>query len=411
MASSDIARGIAKQVRYKKEVTLNTLPGATGANLLRRVTSSLDLQKDTYQSQEIRSDQQIADFRHGINRVAGDINGELSLGGYNDFWAAILRKAWTNSVTTGSQTTIAASAGTSKFTWTAGTFMTNGFKIGMTVRVSGAGAGANANKNFLITAITETDITVSPAPATVASGTATTIASVGKHLWVPTSGQTDDSFAIEHYFPGTNAGAGTCEVFGGCKVNSAQIQLPPTGMATVGWNIMGLSMTNDPNGNGTAPYFTSPSPAPTGGVLAAVNGSIRVAGTQVATVTGLQFNIAASHSGDPVVGSNGLPDLFQGRVNVTGQLTAYYRDGSLVDAFRNETEISLIHSIEYPVSGGPNQIFNIILPRIKLGGATKDDGEKGLIQTVPFQALLNTAGSATGASHQTTIMIQDELGA
>ena len=73
-----IASGVAKSVRYKVEATYGTAPGASGGQLLRRVTSDLGLTKETYQSNEIRADYQVADFRHGIRRVGGTLKGELS---------------------------------------------------------------------------------------------------------------------------------------------------------------------------------------------------------------------------------------------------------------------------------------------------------------------------------------------
>ena len=61
-----LAEGVSARVSRKyyasaaitpgSEPTLSSDPGATGAQILRRVSSSLTLTKDTYQSNEIRSD-------------------------------------------------------------------------------------------------------------------------------------------------------------------------------------------------------------------------------------------------------------------------------------------------------------------------------------------------------------------
>jgi hypothetical protein len=48
-----------------------------------------------------------------------------------------------------------------------------------------------------------------------------------------------------------------------------------------------------------------------------------------------------------------------------------------------------------------------MLPNVKLGGATKSDGEQGLILTCPFTALYNSAGGTGIATEATTIAIQD----
>lgn len=61
-----------------------------------RITgTTLGLAKDSLQSEEIRSDRQIADFRLGNNQVGGDINFELSYGSFDKFLqAALMALAW-----------------------------------------------------------------------------------------------------------------------------------------------------------------------------------------------------------------------------------------------------------------------------------------------------------------------------
>jgi hypothetical protein len=83
-----ISEGVQSRIVYKAyssgSITANsepdtaTDPGTSGGQVLRRVSSSLNLVKDSYQSEEIRTDRQITDFRHGLRRVEGSISGELS---------------------------------------------------------------------------------------------------------------------------------------------------------------------------------------------------------------------------------------------------------------------------------------------------------------------------------------------
>ena len=132
-----IATGPFKKLVVKKQTALGTKASAGSAQQLRRVTSTLDLNKDTYQSEEIRPSMQRADFRHGIRSVAGAINGELSCGTYQGFMESVLRAAASAQITTGAQTNITAavvSGATGTFTRAAGSFITDGFKVGMVVR-------------------------------------------------------------------------------------------------------------------------------------------------------------------------------------------------------------------------------------------------------------------------------------
>ena len=137
-----IATGIQKKLTYKKEVTFGTVPAATGpfGQALRRVTSSLDATKATFKSNEIRPDFQVADFRHGSRSVAGTITGELSVGTHADFLATAMRQAWQATINTGVQITIAAASTTGAsgtYTRSAGSFLTDGFKLGDVVRATG----------------------------------------------------------------------------------------------------------------------------------------------------------------------------------------------------------------------------------------------------------------------------------
>lgn len=398
-----LAAGLFKQVAYKAETTYGTVPAAANAQALRRVQSTLDLAKDTYQSNEIRADYQIQDFRHGVRRVRGKIGGELSAGTYRDFFAAALKRDFVAvTAATGASLTIAGTGPTYTVTRAAGSYLTDGFKVGMGVRLSaGALNAANLNKNLLIVALTATVATVMPmnAAALVAEGpiTGCTVTAVGKVTYIPQTGHTDRSFSMEHWY----VDLGQSEVFSGCKIDQLQLALPATGLATIDLNVLGQGVTT-----AAAQYFTAPTAPTTTSALAAVNGLLRVGGQSVAIVTSLSLNINPGFSGDPVVGSTVVPNLFPGTVSVSGQLSAYFDTPTLRDVFFNETEIDLIAAFTADNTAAADFI-SLHLPRIKLGGAAKSDGQGGIVQTLPFQALLNVAGGTGTATEKTTLQIQD----
>jgi hypothetical protein len=403
--SATIASGVAKQLRYKKESTLNTAPGATGAQLLRRQTSEFSLVKQTYQSAEIRPDYQISDFRHGGRSVSGQLNGELSCLSYADFIAAALRAPFATAATTGALTNVTAAASGPHFTRATGSFLTDGFKVGDVVRWSGwaTTGAANNGRNFRITALTATQMTVldlNTATATVAAKTAgdsVTCVVAGKKCQVPLTGHTNDSFYFEEWHPDVNQS----ERFGGCRVGQLEIGFPASGMATIGAQFTGIDMST-----GTSAYFTAPSAATVTGVLAAVNGKLRVGGTDIATVTQLAVTINSNLSTAQVVGSNISPDVFVGSAVVNGTFSAYFQDGVLRDNFVNEDEISLFSYLTADNSNG-SPFMGIYMPRIKIGQAQKADGQQGIVRSFNFQALLPTSGGAGTAVDQSTIVVQD----
>lgn len=398
-----IASGIAKQVRYKAESAYNTAPGASGAQSLRRVESSINVEKDTYASAELRTDYQISDFRHGTRRTAGSIKGELSPLTYADFMAAALRKDFVAGVSAASLSLTIAGAGPYTVTRATGSWLTDGFKAGDVVRITAGSVNAsNLNKNLYVVSLTATVLTVvvPNASAMVAEGpiASCTCSVTGKKTYTPTTGHTDKSFAIEHWF----SDIAQSELYLGCKASALDIQLPPTGLATIGVDVMGSgSVTTN-----TSAYYTSPTAPTTTGIAAAVNGLLYIGATAVATCTGLSLRVDGGYSGDPVVGSNFMPGIFPGRVNVTGQFTAYFENATFRDAFLNETELALSALLTSDNAAAANFLaFN--LPRIKLGSASRSDGEKGLILTANFQALYNGSGGTGISSEATTLSVQD----
>ena len=394
------ASGINKVVSYKKETSFGTLPSpTTGGQTLRRVSSTFNLTKETYQSEEIRTDYQLVDFRHGVRAVEGSISGELSAGTYADFLASALARNWTAATPSAlGSTTIASVGGTYTITRTTGSWLTDTVRVGNVIRLTGF-ATANNNVNLLVIALTATVATVVAlnnvklTPETVASGG--TYKVQGKTTYAPTTGHTDDSYTFEEWY----ADIGQSEVTVGNKVNTVGIALPATGLTTVDLSFMGQDLAK----RGTSQFFTSPTAQNSNGIFAAVNGALIVNGAPVALVTGANFNINRNMTSEAVVGSNIKPEIYEGRIIVDGDFTTLYQDGTFAGYFDNETEISLV--VALTANSLPNSEFmSFTIPRLKLSTDTKDDGEKGIVSSNSFQAL---KGNGANGFEATTLMIQD----
>lgn len=407
-----IAAGLFKQLAYKVETTFGVAPGQSGGQLLRRVQSTIDLTKEAYAANEKRTDFQIADYRHGVRRVAGQIQGELSPKTYSDLFGVLLKRDFAAvSAITGLSVTIAGTGPTYTVTRGAGDFLTGGLKVGDVVRLSGAGLdAANSAKNLMVT-----DLTATVATVIVLNGSSLTaegpissvsVTVVGKKTFIPTTGHTDKSIAFEHWY----SDIVQSELFLGNKIATASLSLPPTGLATVSFNVQGQDLADTAAKRGNvaenAQYLTNPTPITSTGALAAVNGVLRVGGSIIATVTGLTVEINANYTGDPVVGSNTVPQMFPGKIMVSGQFTCYFNGVTLRDAFVDEAEIDLI-GVFTSDNSAASDFVSCVIPRIKLGSANKDDGDGGLVQTFSFQALLNTAGGTGVKTERTTFAMQD----
>lgn len=395
-----IGTGVGKQVRYKAESAWGTAPGATGAQLLRRVTSVPNLKKATYESQEIASHLQRQDFRHGVRSVELAYQGELSAGTYKDFLAAAVRRAFAAvSAITGASITVAGSGPTYTITRGAGSWLTDGIKVGQVGRLTaGTFNAANLNKNLLVLSLTATVLTVMPlnGVALVAEGpiASATWTPTGKVTYVPTTGHTDGSFAFEDW----HADLSLSELYLGCKLNELSVTIPASGNATLGMQFMGKDLTTA----GSA-YFTTPTAETTTGILVAASGLLIAQGGQVTNVTAMNLSVKGNMTAESVLGSNVYPDIAEGRILVDGQLTVLFESATMRDYFLNETEVSLVVAVA--ASGAAAADFiTLTCPRVKFGGADKDDGDKSITRTMPFTALYNSAGQST---EQTTLQVQD----
>ena len=400
-----IAQGVKKVVSYKKQTGLGVPASGGSGQELRRVTSTINLTKDTYQSNEIRSDQQIADFRHGSKQVTGTLSAELSAGTYKDFLQSVLRKDFVAiSSLTAAAVTIVASTGV--ITFQTGNPLTGGIKIGNVVRITvGSVAALNLNKNLLVTGVTATTLTVKTLNGSALADNATsvtgvTIAIPGKYTYVPETAQTQDYYTVEHWF----SDVAQSEVYSDIVQTNAQVKIPANGMATIDFPLVGLNVST-----GTSQVLTSPTAITTGGVTAGVNGLLLVAGTPVAIVTSIDFDVNGNVAvADAVVGSLTRPDVFQGTVGATGTFSAYFTDATFRDYFINETEVSIVVALTTDSTATADFVV-FTMSRVKVGGADVTDGASGLTRTFPFTALKNTSGGAALANLATTIMVQDSL--
>jgi hypothetical protein len=411
-----LAEGTAARIAYKfytdpaitpgVEPASATDPGASGAQVLRRVSSGLTLSKDTFQSNEIRSDRQIGDYRHGTKRVQGPIDGELSPLTYADWFEAALRGTWAAAIADDETTftSVAADNATSKFTLGGGNPVTEGWRVGMILQFTGLSEAANNAKNFVIISFggsNNREVTVYPAPTDMTADTEFDVTTVGQSVSVPSSSHVSRKVAVEIY----NEDVDIARLFTENRVSGFNVQLPATGMSTVTFNVMGRNM--EIYEDSAAPFFTTPTAETSTGILAAVNGLLRVSGSVVAVVTAANIQLDLSASADPVVGSDLVPEIFLGRANVTGQLTAFFDTPDLIEDFINETEIELLIYLT-TTNDAASPAMTFYLPRIKLGGADlQTQGEGGQSITLPFQALRSMTTPATAGVADTTIQIVD----
>lgn len=399
------AKGVSKQIAYKKETTFGVLNGPTGGKLLRRTSADFTSTRESYESAEIRTDRQVADFRLGTRSTDGSLAGELSPNSYTDFIQAILARDFTAGGTAASiSVTIALSGGFNTLTRATGSWVTDLFKVGEVVRMTGAGLNAaNSGNNLLVVAVTALVLTVRVLSATplVAEGPIATVAvaSVGKETYVPLTGHTDASFSIEEFY----ADIAQSEVHSGVKIGTWGVTVPASGLVTTDFTMMGKGLAT----KGTSQYFTTPTALSTTGVVAAVNGAVIVNGLATgACVTSFDISTDRGMEASQCIGSDSAEEIFSGTIRVTGNVSLYWEDGYVRDLFENETDTSLVLAL---ATGSEKTagVMTFVLPKVTFSSFAKADGELGIVASAAFTAVLNDV--TTAGLQGTTLQVVDTL--
>lgn len=386
-----IAGDLFQSVVFKKQSALKTKADASGAQVLRRVSSDLNLGRTLFESNEINPSQQLRDARLGVKAVAGTIEGELSPGTFQEPVASVLRGAFAISATSTTDVDVAVTGTTSTITLTSSAlseFITDGLRVGNIVRITGLANTGNNDNNIVIKSLTELVLVgvFLNGTLTVAesSGSVFVITEVGKSVTTPTSSHLRDYYTIEHVYSDVIQS----EQFVDSVFTGLTFGVTPDGMATISLPVMALDLDTS-----TSAYFTNPTDATTSGITAGPNGLVFINGVAQAAVTGVSdITVDGQYVPQDVIGTTIGPDIMPGVLKVTGTLTALFQDATERDLFLGETEVSVL--LVMPVDDTDTSDFvAITIPRIKFSDAAKSVSNNALLQTMPFQALENTSTS------------------
>lgn len=298
-----MADGSGHNLSIVEEVTRGTTPATPVFDRIRHTGTTLALSKNTVQSEEIRSDRQIADFRHGAYQVGGDISIEFSYGSFDDILEAVFCGTWV---------------------------------------VDTPGVGTDQLK----------------------------------------VGTTRRYFTIERNFTDIQTADKPFHRFTGCEFSSMSLQINADAMVTGSFTVVGANMSTDTAIVTGATYGAATTTSP----LDSFTGTLNENSTPIAVITEIQLNLENSLDPRYVVGSKQsiLPSI--GRSNVSGQITAFFEDSTLLDKFINETE----SDIDFTLPDGAGNEYKFIIPRVKYNGGQPDvSGEGPVTLTMPFQALLD----------------------
>lgn len=406
--SGSFPRGVAKQVIIGQEATFGTIAGTGTGKQLRRVNAPLMLNKDAVASQEILPSMQLRSARHNVRRGVVPLQGELSPGAYPDIFAGMLRRPWAAGASTGAQVNITAVAGTpGTFTRAAGSFITDGFKVGDIVRSTGwtTTGAANNNRNYrLIAPLTATVMTVAgigdEVVAAKTAGDSVTFAVVGKKTFTPVTSQTFASYTLEQLYP--DGGSIISERFTGTRWQSVRMGVGAGGLVQLDAQGVAQQVAYS-----NAAYFISPTAPGALNTLTGVSGIVRLNGADVALVTNLSLQIQCPVDANPVVGSQIVPEIFQGAISVSGAVSLLLKDRTYIDLFDSEAECDMSFLLETDSTLNADFI-SVVMNRIKFMSNQRSDSDRSIVQSMNFTALEHVTGAGTGTAFEaTTITVQD----
>jgi hypothetical protein len=401
------ARGVSKTVA----IALETTPGVqatTTAQLLRRVTSDLNLNVNAIDSTEIQPSQQMRDSRQGTRSVSGTLTGQLSPASYKMIFQQLLRGTFTAGAALTGLTDVAVSidapTGNVLINGPAESFLTAGFKKGDVIRLSGltGGPASDNGQNLRIVALSQNQLNCAPPPGTFttfSSGQTDSITVVGKKLITPVTGQSDQSFTIEHWYADT----GTSELFLGCKFTQVAFNVQASGFIQFTAQITGLQQIT--SGVQVYPSATAPSTTTS---LTATGGKVIYQGTPTAVITGFNMQIVSAADAPTVVGSNVSPNIFMGMLQARGSFTALMINDTITADFLNEAEVDL--SLLMTTGPTPGADFiSLYAPRAKIMSSSKTDSDRAITRSYNYTLLEQINGGPGTVWDDTTLVMQDSL--
>jgi hypothetical protein len=289
MAQAD---GSRQSLAYVKEVTFGVTPATPAFKPLRHNSNTLSLSRAAFQSQELRADREIADFRLGTRAGEGNVVGELSMTTYDDLLEAALCGTW------------------------------------------------NAN--------------------------------------VLKAGVLRSSFTMERYFEDVVQ----YQRFKGVQIDTLQVGFNTGSIVPITFGLWAQDQDawddeEIADATYTAPTTTSPMDALTGEVLEG--------GVAIGVVTEATLNLANNLNPRYVIGSDKSLAPSIGRRNVTGSITAFFENATLLNKFLLEQTSSLRLDAKAGV-----QVYQFLIPKLKYtGGDLPVAGEGPISVTMPFQGLLD----------------------
>jgi hypothetical protein len=383
-------------ISYKAQAGLGTpATGAGGTGLQIAESPGFKLNRAQITDPSVRRDGQTRRPRLGSKMTDGSYNVPLRVGEIDTLFAALLRASATAAVNITEATMTSITTTTSTIVAAAGSWLTQGVRVGDLVKLTGHSTAANNGKWLRVLGVTANTITVPAASLTTDAVADTSFTLTIAKKIVSAATLTEKYFTFDEYL----ADIDVSDVFTDVKVSSFKLSVKPDGVAMCTFGLVGLDGT--PTATGSSPTLTSPTFTTTL-ALELDTGKIAISGVDYADVSGvdLEYNLNGKTA---AVLATTSPDVFLSNAVGTGTLTMLRPDSTQFTGFRAETQFSLfLHFIEPETD--PADFVAFYLGSCIYTGQSNPKGNEGeLVQTLPFAFGIDEDG---GSSHDVLTSIK-----
>lgn len=391
-------------ISYKVQSALGTQATGSGGSVL-RVSGGTGgrLSKAATESNEIRSDGMRVRGRHGTQKTTGAWTAECSIGSLETIMQAVMRDTWDAadlviteaSVLGGSAAATSITTTTSTIVAAAGSWITQGLRVGDVIRLTNHSTSANNSKNIRISALSA--LTITTPDTLVLNATPDTSFTVTRPKKLTQSGTlVKRYFTIDEY----DTDIDLSEVMTDFVFGSLRFSMQTNGLFTADPGGIGTGQFAA-QATGTSPLLTSPT-ASTGIPLAVVDATIRIGSNDVVDLTSLDITLDISPMAPDVFGSGAIkysPDVFSGQMAIGINFGCLRKDLTFMSDFAAETQYSL-HVLAVENESEPKDFVSLFLPNFTLGGVDKSalnkaGGPRTQQISVP-PALVGKAGTVSG---------------
>jgi hypothetical protein len=290
---------VATDIAVAPEATWGVAP-TSGWRRINRTSWGVNLERDAIRSNRIRFDRQRVFSRHGVERLRGSYEDELSLGGSDVFLEALLCGTWTAPVSITGTADVSPVMGRrlalARVDATSWPGLSVGDRVSAQINGNAYGSGTVA---LVAAANLHVVFDADPGLSVPLLGQTVVIASLGKTLQ---NGTEKRSLTAQVAF--ADVSPAIYRIQRGLVVSDASLTLNPGEVVTAAFSMIGK--TEDVEASPIAAPG-SIAEASAGDVLVAVDGVLRIDGEEVAALTGLSLTIAANtNNGRSVVGSRSI---------------------------------------------------------------------------------------------------------